>query len=113
MDWQIEGSHVVFADGTRRPAITGGGEGGGSGAGAASAMGSAQNIDFTFGQKGVHDDKTKKELAMLMSLINASGSAGSKSVNTGQSIAPAQANGWTPQMLMSFMRMFGQPGGAR
>lgn len=85
--------------------------GGGGGGGAGAALGGMSNIDFTFGQKGVYDDRTKKELAMLMGLIGASAGAGSKSVNQGQTPGAAPIQSWNPGMLISLARLFGVGGG--
>lgn len=84
----------------------GAGGGGGTGGGAAGAAGAAQNIDFTFGQKGVYDDRTKKELALLLGLISASGNQGTKTTAQGSSPAPVQATPWNPQVLMSILNSF-------
>jgi hypothetical protein len=71
--------------------------GGGTVAGAA---GAGQGIDWTFGQKGVYDDKTKRKMELLKALI---GSNTGTPVNPGDSPGPTKTSAWDPNSIMRLL----------
>jgi hypothetical protein len=104
----FEPGFVVLADGTRLKAISGGQGGMGAGAGGggmASAAGAGQNIDWTFGQKEVYDERVKREMGLLTSLIR--NTPPGANVNTGQTPGAAQrAQTWDPSSILALARLF-------
>ena len=109
----IENGYVVLEDGTCLRAICGGGEGmgtggGATGAGAAQGVGGMSNVDLTFGQGKVYNEKVGRELALLQALIGASAGR-SPGVNTGQTPGPAQfRGGWDPSMILKLLSFTGR-----
>jgi hypothetical protein len=110
---RIDNGYVVLADGTRLKAISGGGGGMGAGAGAGGGgggmgamAGAGQNIDWTFGQKEVYDDRVSRELTLLDRLIRATPNAGSSSVNRGQTPDYQPVRSWDPQNILRLLLSF-------
>jgi hypothetical protein len=103
-DWKTIGNWLHGPNGERVRSIAGaqGGAGGGTMQGAA---GAGQNIDWTFGQKGVWDEKTERRMKLLLGLI---GSNRGHSPNQGQSPGATPVASWDPRQAMGLMSFGGR-----
>jgi hypothetical protein len=99
--WKTIGNWLHGPNGERLRAIAGA-QGGDANTGA--AMGAGQNIDWTFGQKGVSDEKVERRMKLLLKLI---GSNQGHSPNTGQSPGPTPVASWDPRQAMGLMSFGG------
>ncbi len=79
------------------------GAGAGGGGDMAGGLGMGSSIDWTFGQGKVWDEKTKRQMALLQSLIGASGGAGAHSTSSAQSVPPAQIHPMVPFVLSKLL----------
>lgn len=90
--------------------LMGGGAGAGAGAGGggdmAGAAGMGSQMDWTFGQGKVWDEKTKRQMQLLTSLIGAR-NAGAP-VNSGQTMSPTQIHPAIPFILSQLLGFGGR-----
>lgn len=74
------------------------------GAGTAQGLGMGSSMDWTFGQKGVWDDKMKRKMALMLQLI---GSNHGSQVVPGQNPGQTKVDGWDPSIIMKLMSFVG------
>jgi hypothetical protein len=98
--WKTIGNWLHGPAGERVRSIAGA-QGGGTAQGAA---GAGQNIDWTFGQKGVWDEKTKRRMDLLTKLI---GSNSGQPTTQGQSPGATPVSSWDPRQIMQMLNTFG------
>ena len=74
------------------------------GAGVQQGLGMGSSMDWTFGQKGVWDDKMKRKMALMMQLI---GSNRGSQVVPGQSPGPTKVDSWDPSLILKLLSFAG------